>query len=180
MQSSEWSARRILKELCGADRRLEILTTFWLHGDDMSRRIAVSQLAKSMRFREASVRKMPAPKKAQLLVSRVGSAEFEEFFEAALLAFHLRERKELMGSCLDAWEIPHVDGAIEVDDYEVPTRERVDETLVSLGERFDRADLLLYLATAGLVMGDAGSEWRNSTWPVVDAATRAEAGSEPT
>ena len=169
MQANDWSARRILRDLCDADRRVEVLSAFWLHGDDMSRRLAVAQLAKSMRFREASMRKLPVEKKAQLLAARIGSADFEDFYEAALLAFHLSERKDLMAAFLDEWQIPHEDGAIGEDEYEPPTRERVEAALASLAERFDRRDMLLYLATAGLVMGDQGSPWRAATWPVVEA-----------
>lgn len=171
MQSNDWSARRILRELCDADHRREILECFLKHGDDMSRRLVVSQLAKSMRFREGSMRKLPISKKAELLATRISSAEFEEYFEAALLAFHLAERKELMAACLDSWGIPHEDGAIEVDDYDPPSREQVQSVLETLGEQFERRDLLVYLATAGLVMGDAGSKWRESAWSVVDATT---------
>ena len=137
----------------------------------MSRNVAVSQLAKSLRFREGSMRKLPLAKKAQLLASRSGAAEFEEIFEAALLAFHLAERKELMAAFLDTWAIPHEDGAIEQDDYPVPSREQVAEAVDTLGDRFDRGDMMLYLATAGLVMGGEGSDWRAATWPVVEAST---------
>jgi len=168
MQSNEWSARRILKELCDSERRLDVLSAFWLHADEMSRRVATAQLAKSMRFREASMRKLPTGKKAQLLAARIGSADYEEFYEAALLAFHLSERKTLMAAFLDAWGIPHEDGAIGDDDYEPPSKESVRNAVVSLSDRFDRRDMLLYLATAGLVMGDEGSKWRGSTWLVVD------------
>jgi hypothetical protein len=171
MQSNDWTARRILRELCDPDRRLEILSCFWSDADDMSRRVAVAQLARSLRFREGTLRKLPVEKKAQLLASRIGSAEYEEFFEAALLSFHLVRRKELMAAFLDAWGIPHQDGAIEQDAYKPPTQEEVEQALSTLGERFERDDMILYLATAGLVMGDAGSDWRGATWPVVSAVT---------
>ncbi len=168
MDTTNWNARRILHDLCDGDRRLEIMTCFWNNGDDMSRGIAVAQLAKSLRFRESSMRKLPVAKKAQLLASRSGAAEFEELFESALLAFHLAERKELMAAFLDAWAIPHDDGAIEEDDYPVPSRQQVADAIDTLGDRFDRGDMMLYLATAGLVMGGEGSDWRMATWPVVD------------
>jgi hypothetical protein len=170
MLTNEWSGRRILRELCDAGRRVEIFTAFWLHADDMSRRVASAQLARSLKFRESSLRKLPVDRKAQMLASRVGSPEYEEFLEAALLAFHLAKRKELMGAFLGYWEIPHVDGAIDEGTYAPPTREKVEGALAALAERFDRSDMILYLATAGLVMGESGSEWRNATWPVVDAA----------
>lgn len=136
----------------------------------MSRRVATAQLAKSMRFREGSMKKLPVEKRAQLLAARVGSPDFDDVYEAALLAFHLAERKDLMAAFLDEWKIPHEDGAIGDDEYTPPTRAAVEAALETLSSRFERGDLLLYLATAGLVMGDEGSVWRAATWPVVEAA----------
>lgn len=174
MQTNDWTARRILRELCDADRRIEILSAFWHHADDMSRRVATSQLAKSMHFREDSMRKLPIAKKAQLLASRIGAAEFEDFYEAALLAFHLAERKDVMAAFLDHWGIPHEDGAIGEGDYDPPSHDGVEQAVEALADRFQREDLFLYLATAGLVMGDEGSAWRNATWPVVDGFANRE------
>lgn len=170
MQTNDWSARRILRDLCNAEKRIEILTAFWLHADDMSRRVATAQLARSMRFREGSMRKLPPKKKAQLLAARIGSAEYEEFYEAALLAFHLADRKDLMAAFLDQWGIPNEDGAIGDDEYDPPSRVAVEAAFANLAGRFEKQDMILYLATAGLVMGGEGSAWRESTWPVVDSA----------
>ena len=140
----------------------------------MSRSLALAQLAKAIHFRESSLRKLPAEKRADLLASRVGAADFEEIFEAALLGFHLQERVELMSACLDSWGIEHENGAIGEGDYTVPDDAKLRETLGPLEEQFNRADLILYLATAGLVMGETGSEWRGVTWPIVDEQVTVE------
>lgn len=169
MLSIEWPARRILKELCSPERRRDILLAFWTRGDQTSRRMAQAQLAKSLHFRDETMKKLPAGKKAELLAARLGSNEFEPHFEAALLTFHVLERGELMGAFLDAWGIRHKEGSIEDDEYTVPSREKVESAVAELGERFAKDDVLIYVATAGLVMGQGMPEWRESTWPVVDA-----------
>ena len=169
MVSNEWPARRILRELCSPERRRDILLAFWSRGDQASRRMAQAQLAKSLHFRDETMKKLPAEKKAELLAARLASSEFEPHFEAALLTFHVLERAELMGAFLDAWGIRHKDGSIEDDEYSVPSREKVESAVTELGARFPGDDVLLYIATAGLVMGQGMPEWREATWPVVDA-----------
>lgn len=173
MVSIEWPARRILKELCSPERRRDILLAFWTRGDQTSRRMAQAQLAKSLHFRDETMKKLPAGKKAELLAARLASSEFEPHFEAALLTYHVLERGELMGAFLDAWGIRHKEGSIEDDEYTVPSREKVESAVAELGERFAKDDVLLYVATAGLVMGQGMPEWRDSTWPVVDASVAA-------
>lgn len=169
MVSIEWPARRILRELCSPERRREILTFFWTRGEAASRAMAQAQLAKSLNFRADTLRKLPPEKKADMLAARLALAEFEPHFEAALLTFHVLERRELMGAFLDTWGIRHSDGSIEDDEYTVPSRESVELAVAALSSRFPSEDVLLYVATAGLVMGQGLPEWRDSTWPVVDA-----------
>jgi hypothetical protein len=160
-----WNARRILKELADADRRRAILVNFWKYADTHERLIVQTHLAKALHFREETIRKMPPEKKADLLASRIGVAEFDQFLEMALMQYHTREKNEMMGAFLDRWNIPHQNGSIEVDDYKRPTADEVREAVNALEGQYDRADIRLYLATAGLLMAD---EWREATWPVVD------------
>ena len=159
-----WTARRILKELADADRRRAILTHFWKHADTHHRLVVQSHLAKSMNFREETIRKMPPEKKADLLASRMAIPEFEQFLEMALMHYHTHEKTTMMAAFLDRWNVPHENGSIESDDYKVPS---VDEVRAAAKEltQFDPADVKLYLATAGLLMAD---EWRDATWAVVD------------
>ena len=71
----------------------------------------------------------------------------------------------MLGAFLDLWNIPHTNGAIEVDDYKTPTSGQVRDAVHQLESRYDKRDIALYLASAGLLMGVA---WREATWPVVD------------
>jgi len=160
-----WTARRILKELADSDKRRAILTAFWKYGDDHAKLMAQMQLAKALHFRDETIRKMPPEKKADLLASRMASHEFDQFLEMALMAYHTREKSAMLGAFLDRWNIPHENGSIEVEEYPTPTSDQVREAAKELGGEYDRGDIRLYLATAGLLMADA---WRDATWPVVE------------
>jgi hypothetical protein len=160
-----WNARRILRDLADADRRRAILTAFWKHADAQSKGMAQAMLAKALHFRDESIRKMPPEKKADLLASRVGAPDFEQFFEVALMAYHTHERGELMAAYLDHWKVPHENGTIESDDYTPPTADQVREAVSALEGQHDKRDVALYLATAGLLMGD---DWAAGVWPVAD------------
>ncbi len=160
-----WNSRRILRELADSDRRQRILRAFWRYADVSTKAIATAQLAKALHFRDETIRKMPMEKKIDLLASRVGSNEFEQTFETALMQYHTHEANEMMAAFLDRWGVPHVNGSIETDDYTPPTKDAVRTAVKELASRFDRRDVMLYLASAGLLMGGA---WREATWPLVD------------
>jgi hypothetical protein len=158
-----WTARRILKELADPDRRRAILATFWRQADPQQRLIVQMQLAKSLHFREETIRKMPPEKKAELLASRIGVPDFDQYLEMALMQYHTSQKNEMMAAFLDRWHVPHENGSIETDEYKVPTIDEVRSAAKELP--YDPADVKIYLATAGLLMADA---WRDATWPVVD------------
>jgi hypothetical protein len=160
-----WSGRRILKDLADSDRRRRILTAFWRFGDDGAKAVAAVQLARALHFRDDTIRRMPPEKKAELLAGRAGAAEFEQTFETALMLYHTHEQREMLAAFLDHWKVPHANGSIEADDYTPPDAAAVRDAVATLGERFDRRDVAIYLAAAGLLMSDA---WREATWPVVD------------
>lgn len=160
-----WTARRILKELADGDRRRRILASFWRHAEPQARATAAVQLARSMKFRDETIRKMPPDKKADLLASRIALPEYEQYGEMALMQYHTHHAAEMMGKLLDAWGITHENGAIGDDEYKTPNVDEVRSAVTSLGDAYDRRDVLLYLASAGLLMGE---EWRAATWPVVD------------
>jgi hypothetical protein len=160
-----WSARRIFKELADAERRRRIGAAFWKHADASSKAMAVVQLAKSLHFRDETIRKMPAEKKGELLASRAALPELEQTLEAALMHYHTHEQNEMLGAFLDAWKIPHVNGSIEVDEYTPPTAEQVREAVDALRGRFDPRDVAIYLASLGLLMGEP---WDGAAWPVAE------------
>jgi hypothetical protein len=160
---SVWDARRILRELTDGDRRQRILRAFWRYADAPTKAVATAQLAKALHFRDETIRKMTPEKKSELLASRIGSSEFEQTLETALMQYHTHEANAMMAAFLDRWGVPHVNGSIESEDYKPPSADAVRSAVSELD--FDRRDVALYLASAGLLMGD---EWQKATWPVVD------------
>ena len=159
-----WTARKILKDLADADRRRRILTAFWRFADDSSKAVAAAQLARALHFRDDTIRRMPPEKKAELLAGRAGAVEFEQTFETALMLYHTHEQREMLAAFLDHWKVPHVNGSIEAEDYTPPAAAAVRDAVAALSQ-FDRRDVAIYLAAAGLLMAGA---WRDATWPVVD------------
>lgn len=160
-----WTARRILKEIADPERRRAVLAAFWRHGENQSKLMAQMQLAKALHFRDETIRKMSPEKKAELLASRIGVAEFDQFLDIGLMAYHTHHANEMMAAFLDKWGVPHENGTIEADEYPVPNAEQVREAVKALEGQYDRRDVALYLATAGLLMDEA---WAEATWPVVD------------
>lgn len=160
-----WNARRILKELADSDRRRKIVAAFWRYADDAAKAIAVVQLARAVHFRDETVRRMAPEKKTELLAARTAAAEFEQTFESALMLYHTHEQRAMLAAFLDQWGVPHVNGSIETDDYTPPTADAVRKAVETAGAPFDRRDVAIYLAAAGLLMSGA---WREATWPVVD------------
>ena len=165
-----WNARRILKELADSDRRRAILSHFWKHADNTQRVLVQSHLARAMNFREETIRKMSPEKKAEMLASRLAVPEFEQFFEMALMHYHTSEKTEMMAAFLDRWSVPHENGSIESDDYTPPNAGQVRDAVKELAQ-YDRSDVAIYLATAGLLMGE---QWREGTWPVVEEMAKGE------
>jgi hypothetical protein len=159
-----WTARKIMKDLAGAERRRRILVAFWRFGEDTAKLIAIAQIAKALHFREESIRRMPLEKKAELFAARATAPEFEQALDTALMHYHTHEQSALLAAFLDHWKIPHVNGSIETDEYTAPSVDQVREAVKAL-DTFDPRDVAIYLASAGLLMGE---EWRAATWPVVD------------
>ena len=165
---SEWTARRILKEIAEPERRREILEVFWKEGEEQSRHLALAHLAKALRFREQTLRQAPAARKAELLASRIGVPELDEALEQALMTYHTSKARDLMAALLDRWSVPHDHGLIEAEEYRVPAEEEIDAAVDDAKGEFPPRDILLYLATAGLLMGEGVPRWREAAWPVVD------------
>ena len=159
-----WNARNILTKIADPDRRRRVLAAFWKHGETHAKLLAQMQLAKALHFREETIRKMPPEKKADLLGSRAASPEFEQTLEMALMQYHTHEQNGMMAAFLDEWKIPHENGSIEADEYPTPSSDQIREAVNKLTS-YEQRDVALYLATAGLLMGD---DWRESAWPVVE------------
>lgn len=177
--SSDWTGRRILKELCDAPRRRQILVTFWTEGEADARDLVSAALARNLNFRLESIRKATPEKKADLLAMQLHVPQFEEPIEIALMLWHTSHAKDLLSAFLDAWKIPHVDGSIEAEEYPVPTPAEVTKAAAALSKSHAREDIVLYLATAGLLMGHETPAWREATWPEVERLRGGETAGTP-
>lgn len=166
--TNDWNARRILKELCHADRRREVLTVFWKEAEADTRNLVTAALARNLNFRLDSIKKATVERKADLLGLQLHVPQFEEPLEIALMLYHTGQARELLAAFLDSWKIPHVDGSIEVEEYPIPDAKAVARSTAALKSRFPEADIALYLATAGLLMGRDEPKWREATWPEVE------------
>ena len=80
----------------------------------------------------------------------------------------------MMAAFLDRWNVPHNNGSIEAEDYTTPNADQVRAAVQELEGTYDRRDIALYLASAGLLMADP---WREATWPVVDEISGAPVSS---
>lgn len=156
--------KRIFRELADSDRRRKIGVAFWKHADAQSRAVATAQLAKALHFRDETLRKLAVEKRGEMLAARAGAHEFDEALAAALMHYHTHDQREMLAAFLDEWKIPHVDGSIEGDDTAAPTVDQVRDAVRVL-DRFDPRDVAVYLASAGLLMGE---EWEKATTPAVD------------
>lgn len=168
----DWTARRIVKDLADGERRKRIATAFWKYADPTAKAIAVAQLARMLHFREDTLRKLPAEKKAELLVSRAGSPELEQTLETALMLYHTHEANTMLAAFLDRWAIPHNNGSIEIEDYRTPSSDEVRRAVEQL-DSFDPRDVAIYLAAAGLLMA---GDWRNAAWPMAEELATSLAG----
>jgi hypothetical protein len=162
---ADWNARRIVRELADADRRRAIFTDFWRFEDAQTRLAAEAYLAKKLNFRDVTVRKLPPERKADLLAARLGDPETEHYVGMALMTYHMQRQRPLMAAFLDRCQVPHDDGLIGEDASEAPDAAAVRAAVAALEGAFDRSDVRLYLAAAGLLMGE---EWSAAMWPVVD------------
>ncbi len=115
-------------------------------GRAQTRREADLAVAGTLRARELTVRKMPAEKRADYLARAVRPTD--SLASSLLLALHLRHRRDLLSTFLDALGIPHEDGLIseqhEVGALDPDTLARAAATLFA---KFPEEAVETYLAT---------------------------------
>jgi hypothetical protein len=81
------------------------------------------------------------------------------------MLYHTHEQNLMMSALLDRWNVPHENGTIEADDFTPPTADQVRDAVRDMEGTYDKRDIALYLASAGLLMG---GKWEEGTWPVVE------------
>jgi len=110
-------------DLMTEDEKKLAAAALWTNADRESRMAIEMVLAKDMKFRPQSVRKLSmeqvAPRLARLAPELAETAFFQFLFH-----LHMTERRELMVEYLDAVGLPHKEGVLDLpDDAEAPTAE---------------------------------------------------------
>jgi hypothetical protein len=99
-----------------------------------------------MKFRPQSVHRLPLDKVAGRLV-RLAEDVPENILFQYLFHLHMADRRPLLREFLDAAQIPHEDGVLDLpDDYEGPEADTVRQAAEKLIAAHGR-EALIYLAT---------------------------------
>lgn len=118
------------------------------HGErseSRARREADAAVAKAIRFREVAVRKLSVDKRVDYVVRAVHPDD--ALASSLVLALHLERRVALLATFLDALEIPHEGGMISEDVDPDLSTDRLATAAEALYEKFDEAEVDLYLAS---------------------------------
>jgi hypothetical protein len=136
----------------------------WKNADHETRVILDLALAKELKFRPQSVRKLPTERVVGRLLRMVDDLPENMLFQF-LFHLHMTERRPLLAEYLDAVGLPHDDGVLNLsDDTEDPepaTAEKAARELIAAHGH----EALVYLAT--LKVADA--EFWEGLDPVLDA-----------
>jgi hypothetical protein len=115
---------------------------------------AIVAIARRLNFRGKSVQALPVEKRARYLAQMDVS---DVIATHALIAYHFREQRALMGAFLDAVGIPHEDGLITAEQVDPPDRARLVSAIETVRRTYPVADLETYLRTLAVVDSDT---WR--------------------
>ncbi len=127
------------------ERRADVAAT-WTGAEGEGKTLLQITMAKDLKFRPQTVRRLPADKIAGRLAHMAKTLPEDVLFQL-LFHFHLAERRELLGEFLDAVGLPHEDGILDLpEDAEPPDAAKVKEAAEALVKAHGR-DAVIYLAT---------------------------------
>lgn len=128
------------------DEKKEAASLLWKHADRDSRAALEMTLAKELKFRARSIKKLPADRVVTRLV-RMADDLPEAILFQYLLHLHLNGRSELLTEFLDAVELPHNNGVLDLgDDDQAPEESKLVEAGKALLDKHG-ASAAVYLAT---------------------------------
>lgn len=132
--------------LLSEDEQKEAAGAFWSEADAETRGPLEEALAKALKFRKKSVRKLAPERVAPRLVRLIDELPEPVAFQY-LFHLHMGGRRTMMSEFLDALELPHEDGALELPEEGVELDEgTVGEQAKALLEKHGRS-ALVYLST---------------------------------
>ncbi|MCP4898644.1 MAG: hypothetical protein GY906_16855 [bacterium] len=133
-------------DLMDDDEKTAAATALWSSGDRETRAAIELGLAAELKFRPQSVRRLPAAKVAPRLV-RMAPTYPESVVFQFLFHLHMSERRELLVEFLDAVEMPHQDGVLDIEeDTPPPDAKKVKTAAEKLASSHGKR-ALVYLAT---------------------------------
>lgn len=149
-----------------ADQRLVAADAFW-HEDQADIQLqhmeAIVAIARRMNFRPKSVHALAIERKAKML------AQMQEVSDSiatrALISYHFKAKRDLMGAFLDAVGIAHENGMIAEESVPAPPADKLTAAIKKVRETFPQHDVDLYMRTLATLDGD--------TWAGMDEAMAA-------
>ncbi len=140
-------------DLMTDDEKKTAAGALWTNADRESRMAVEMVVAKEMKFRPQSVRKLSAERVAPML-ARIAVEMPETAFFQFLFHFHMAEGRKLMVEYLDAVGLPHEDGVLDLpEDAEAPTEEAAAGPARELITKYGR-EALVYLGTLAVADAD--------------------------
>ena len=139
-------------DLMTEDEQLAAAEALWTNADRESRSILELTLAKELKFRPQSVRRLSAERVVGRLVRLAESVPENVLFQF-LFHLHMAERRDLMTRFLDQVGLPHDNGVLELaEDADPPDSEAVATAARELVTD-EGHDALVYLATLKVADG---------------------------
>jgi len=118
----------------------------WQNADRDTRTVLDMALAKELKFRPQSIRKLP-PERVISRLTRLTDDLPENVLFQYLFHFHMADRRKLLAEFLDGAEVPHEDGVLDLPEgFEEPDAVKVEQAAKDLIEAHGH-DAVVYLAT---------------------------------
>ena len=135
------------------DEQRSAAAALWTNADREGRLIIEMALAKELKFRPQSVRRLGADQVVPRLVRLVKDLPENVLFQF-LFHLHMAERRELLAKFLDAVGLPHDNGVLDLDeDTEAPATDVVGAAAAKLVAD-DEHQAVVYLATLKVADSD--------------------------
>lgn len=140
-------------DLMTEDERAAAAAALWSEGDHDTRAAIELALAREMKFRVQSLRKVSTERLLGRLVRMADDLPETVLFQF-LFHLHMADRRPLLATFLDAVGLPHEDGVLTLDDdAEDPAVEKVTAAAQSLVADHGH-EALIYLATLRVADAD--------------------------
>lgn len=128
-----------------ADQRQRAARAFWSDPEAKADQLQATMLiAQQKKFRPKTINGLDVDRKARHLATLPSLPD--ALAARALVVYHLREQREMMGTFLDALGIAHENGLIQ-DDSVTPEQSKIVPAAEALRGRFPAEDVNLYLET---------------------------------